>query len=298
MYVVVGNFTVDYVDGAKRPGGPGYYSSIALALLGAKVYVLGYAGKDYSLEVLEKVKEIGVDLSLVSMDSPTTIFVLEYLDLETRILRLLSRSPRIKVEEGYSKLGNVEVSIVSPVAGEVSLGDLKYIRSRTRILVVDVQGFIRVIGSDGQISHRWDHNLLDELSIADIIHVEERESSSISNEPVKAALKLSEHIRIVALTMGPRGSIIAYDGVAYHIGVPKIYYGDETGAGDVYTAVLSYYYSLGYKPEDAARYATIAAGLKVLRSTKTMKWYTRDEVEKLAEEVPVKEVKPDLNLID
>lgn len=294
MYVVVGNFTVDYVDGAKRPGGPGYYSSIALALLGAKVYVLGYAGKDYSLEVLEKVKEIGVDLSLVSMDSPTTIFVLEYLDLETRILRLLSRSPRIKVEEGYSKLGNVEVSIVSPVAGEVSLGDLKYIRSKTRILVVDVQGFIRVIGSDGQIRHRWNHNLLDELSIADIIHVEERESSSISKKPVKAALKLSEHIHIVALTMGPRGSIIAYDGVACHIGVPKIYHGDETGAGDVYTAVLSYYYSLGYKPEDAARYATIAAGLKVLRSTKTMKWYTRDEVEKLAEEVPVKEVKSSL----
>lgn len=292
MYVVVGNFTVDYVDGAKRPGGPGYYSSIALALLGAKVYVLGYAGKDYSLEVLEKVKEIGVDLSLVSMDSPTTIFVLEYLDLETRILRLLSRSPKIKVEEGYSKLGNVEVSIVSPVAGEVSSGDLEYIRSRTRVLVVDAQGFIRVIGSNGQVSHRWSHNLLDELSIADIIHVEEGESSSINKEPVKAALKLSEHIRIVALTMGPRGSIIAYDGVAYYIGVPKIYHGDETGAGDVYTAVLSYYYSLGYKPEDAARYATIAAGLKVLRSTKTMKWYTKDEVERLAEEVPVKEVKP------
>lgn len=289
---MVGNFTVDHVDGAKRPGGPGYYSSIALALLGAKVYVLGYAGEDYPLEVLEKVGEIGVDLSLVSMDSPTTVFVLEYLDFEARTLRLLSRSPRIRVEEGYSKLGNVEVSIVSPVAGEVSLEDLEYIRSRTRVLAVDVQGFIRVIEPGGQVSYRWSTELLDGLSIADIIHVEEGESTSIGREPVEAALKLSEHTRIVALTMGPRGSIIAYDGVAYHIGVPKVYHGDETGAGDVYTAVLSYYYSLGYKPEDAATYATIAAGLKVLRSTRTMRWYTKDEVERLAEEVPVKEVKP------
>jgi len=292
LYVVVGNFTVDHVDGAKRPGGPGYYSSIALALLGAKVYVLGYAGQDYPRDVLEEIRKLGVDLSLVSMDSPTTIFVLEYLDLQTRVLKLLSRSPKIKIEEGYRVLGNVEVSIVSPVAGEISLEDLGYIRKKTRILVVDVQGFIRVIESDGQVYHKWNHGLLDELGIVDIIHVEEGEANSISKEPIEAAIKLSEYTNIVALTMGPRGSIIAYDGVAYHIGVPKIYHGDETGAGDVYTAVLSYYYSKGYKPEEAARYATIAAGLKVLRSTKTMHWYTREEVELLAEEVPVKEVKP------
>ncbi len=291
MYVVVGNFTIDHVDEAKRPGGPGYYSSVALALLGAKVYVLGYAGKDYPREVLEKVKGVGVDLSLLSMDSPTTIFVLEYLDLQTRVLKLLSRSPRIRIEEGYRKLGEVEASIVSPVAGEVSIEDLKYIREKTRILTIDVQGFIRVIGSEGEVSHKWDHGLLEELGVADIIHVEEGEAASIGKEPVEAALKLSEYTRIVALTMGPRGSIIAYDGMAFHIGVPKIYHGDETGAGDVYTAVLSYYYSLGYRPEDAARYATIAAGLKVLRSTKTLNWYTRIEVEKLAEEVPIKEVK-------
>ncbi len=291
MYVVVGNFTIDHVDGAKRPGGPGYYSSVALALLGAKVYVLGYAGKDYPREVLEKVRNVGVDLSLLSMDSPTTVFVLEYLDLQTRVLKLLSRSPRIRIEDGYRKLGEVEASIVSPVAGEVSLEDLKYIREKTRILTIDVQGFIRVIGLEGEVSHKWNHGLLEELGIADIIHVEEGEATSISKEPVEAALKLSEYTRIVALTMGPRGSIVAYDGIAFHIGVPKVYHGDETGAGDVYTAVLSYYYSLGYKPEDAAKYATIAAGLKVLRSTKTLNWYTRSEVEKLAEEVPVKEIK-------
>ncbi len=291
MYVVVGNFTIDHVDGAKRPGGPGYYSSVALALLGAKVYVLGYAGRDYPREVLEKVRNVGVDLSLLSMDSPTTVFVLEYLDLQTRVLKLLSRSPRIRIEDGYRKLGEVEASIVSPVAGEVSLEDLKYIREKTRILTIDVQGFIRVIGLEGEVSHKWNHGLLEELGIADIIHVEEGEATSISKEPVEAALKLSEYTRIVALTMGPRGSIVAYDGMAFHIGVPKVYHGDETGAGDVYTAVLSYYYSLGYKPEDAARYATIAAGLKVLRSTKTLNWYTRSEVEKLAEEVPVKEIK-------
>ena len=291
MYVVVGNFTIDHVDGAKRPGGPGYYSSVALALLGAKVYVLGYAGRDYPREVLEKVRSVGVDLSLLSMDSPTTVFVLEYLDLQTRVLKLLSRSPRIRIEDGYRKLGEVEASIVSPVAGEVSLEDLKYIREKTRILTIDVQGFIRVIGLEGEVSHKWNHWLLEELGIADIIHVEEGEATSISKEPVEAALKLSEYTRIVALTMGPRGSIVAYDGMAFHIGVPKVYHGDETGAGDVYTAVLSYYYSLGYKPEDAARYATIAAGLKVLRSTKTLNWYTRSEVEKLAEEVPVKEIK-------
>jgi len=181
---VVGNFTVDHVDGAKRPGGPGYYSSIALALLGAKVYVLGYAGQDYPRDVLEEIRKLGVDLSLVSMDSPTTIFVLEYLDLQTRVLKLLSRSPKIKIEEGYRVLGNVEVSIVSPVAGEISLEDLGYIRKKTRILVVDVQGFIRVIESDGQVYHKWNHGLLDELGIVDIIHVEEGEANSISKEPI------------------------------------------------------------------------------------------------------------------
>lgn len=291
MYVVVGNFTIDYIDGAKRPGGPGYYSGIALALLGAKVYILGYAGMDYPRDILEKVKKLGVNLSLISMDSPTTVFVLEYTDLQTRVLRLLSRSPRIRIEEGYRALGNVEVSIVNPVAGEVSLKDLNYIRKKTRILTIDVQGFIRVIESDGQVRHRWDHSLLDELGVADIIHVEEGEASDISKEPIEAAIKLSEYANIVALTMGPRGSIIAYEGFVYYIGVPKIYHGDETGAGDVYTAVLSYYYSRGYKPEEAARYATIAAGLKVLRSTRTMYWYTKEEVELLAEEVPVKEIK-------
>ena len=288
MFLVAGNPTIDYVNGVRRPGGFVFYASIALRLLGERVGVIGCIGVDYPIEYLEFLENKGIDLFLTRTCSSSTIFRLEYYN-DTRILRLESPGGKIELAGRLTRIRGYNALLLGPVAGELGVEDIVYAKRHSDGVVVEVQGFIRRFTRTGEIVYEWSNDFIESLRNVMLVHLSEDEAR-VLGEPEETVIYLSKYARIVALTMGSRGSLIGYDNDLYHIGVPRIYEGDPTGAGDTYTAVLAAYLSRGVEPVEAAKYATIAAGLKILRSTATSKWFNRAELEELVETVEVERI--------
>ncbi len=288
MFLVAGNPTIDYVNGVQRPGGFAFYASIALRLLEERVGVIGCIGGDYPIEYLEFLKSMGVDLFLTRTCSSSTIFRLEYYN-DTRILRLVSPGGKIELADKLTRSRGYDTLLLGPVAGELGVKDIVYAKKRSSRVVVEVQGFIRRFTRTGEIVYEWSDKFTESLRNVMLVHLSEDEAR-VLGELEEAVMYLSKYARIVALTMGSKGSLIGYDNNLYHVDVPRIYEGDPTGAGDTYTAILASYLSRGIEPVEAAKYATIAAGLKILRSTITNKWFNRAELEELAETVEVERI--------
>ncbi len=288
MYVIVGNLTIDYINGLKRPGGPGYYSGIALALLGEPVTIVGYAGRTYPLEVLKELEMLGINLEMILMEGDPTVFELHYEEGARRV-KLISRSPSINMSNLKRLNSKVKGILINPVAGEIPIREIRIAREIAKVMAIDAQGFIRTINEEGEVSYYWSKELIDNISIADIIHADEEEIKFLGSS-LEATKKLSKRVRIVSITMGHLGSLLAFNNSIYKVEVPMVYKGDETGAGDVYVAVLMSYLAKGYTPIEAAKFATVAAGLKVKHSLSTIRWYTREEIEELSEQVKVRKI--------
>ncbi len=288
MFLVAGNLTIDYVNGVRRPGGFAFYASIALRLLEEKVSVMGCVGGDYPLEYLEFLQSMGIELLLSKTCSSSTIFRLEYYD-DTRILRLESPGGKIELTRELTYNSGYDVLLLGPVAGELGIEDIVYAKKHSDRVVVEVQGFIRRFTRTGEIVYEWNNNFIEALRNVMLVHLSEDEARTLG-ELEETVMYLMEYAQVVALTMGSKGSLIGYNNSLYHISVPRIYEGDPTGAGDTYTAVLTSYLFKGIEPVEAAKYATIAAGLKILRSTATSRWFNKAELEKLVKTVEVKRI--------
>ncbi len=288
MFLVVGNLTIDYVNGVRRPGGFAFYASIALRLLDEKVGIAGCIGSDYPSEYLKLLQEMSIDLSLLRTCPSSTVFRLEYYN-DVRLLRLESPGGTIGLASKAVALDNYRTLLLGPVAGELRVEDILYAKKYSSRIVVEVQGFIRRFTRTGEIIYEWNNEFIEALRDVMLVHLSEDEAR-VLGEIEEAVMYIARYARVAALTMGSKGSLVGYNNNLYHVGVPRIYEGDPTGAGDTYTAVLASYLSNGVEPVEAARYATIAAGLKILRSKTTIKWFSRMELEELVETVEVERI--------
>ncbi len=273
---VVGALTIDRVlehgRVVEKPGGPPLYAGVALAALGFKVRVVSVVGEDYPREALEYLESHGVDVSLVirSRRSPTVRFTLVYEDGE-RKLRATKPPNKIPVRL-VEELGRCDVVLVSPVLGEASQALLAAARRNSKLLGADLQGFVRKLRGDGVVVLKPRSEAYAAMVAADVVHVEETEARAMVGgvRPGVAAAELALRSRsLLALTLGPRGSILASrkgPGYALWIGayVPERKgEPDPTGAGDVYTAALLAAINMGYEYKQALAFATVAAGIEV-----------------------------------
>ena len=105
-------------------------------------------------------------------------------------------------------------------------------------------------------------------------------SPATEEDCLRAAIRLSSKVRAryIVIKLGDRGSFI-YDGQEYYI-IPaeKVRAVDTTGAGDVFTAVLSYVYLRNGNIISAAKYATCAAALTVMKEGAYPSIPTKEEV--------------------
>ena len=289
-FTIIGNLTLDIIDESKtvKPGGPGLYAGLAALHLGYPVRIVSSIGTDYPMEFLEKLKNLGIDLRIKMVQGRTTTFKLIY-EGDRRKVILLESGPEIPYEL-IEDIDKKFIALVSPVYKEVSLDFIKKLKKKTILLGIDFQGFVRKARSDGVVEYTWDE-VCDEVSrYADFIHIEESEAQGLNTDPLRIALYLTDRCKCpVSVTMGERGSYLAFLDEVYYIPVPRVYSGNPTGVGDIFTAIflLRYYETDDFI--DASRWATIAAGLKVLRSYDG-NWFSRSEVELLSGNVTIERV--------
>jgi sugar/nucleoside kinase (ribokinase family) len=269
--VTVGHFTIDLIFTPKttcpKPvlGGSPAYVSLAARKLDAKVGVISKVGKDFPSEYVQRLSCEGVNLSRLKFvkKALTTKFVLTYRN-GSRKLQLQEKAPNIYVRD----IGSVgsKVIHIAPVANEVTEKAIEKLRTRTKVLSLDPQGFTRKFDKKGNVSpKKWaDKSILEVIDIFKSSLNEVKLVSGVKNLE-SAMMKIYEYgIKIVIVTLGLKGAKLFFEDSFYNIPAykPKVVK-DLTGAGDTFIGAFLAEYVKGKDPLWCACIGSAAASFVV-----------------------------------
>lgn len=252
-YTTIGHVTVDVLaDGTRQPGGAAFYSALQAARLGQRTQIIT---QGVCAEIEELLAPYGTELELEIVAAPATTTLATRGAGTTRTQRMLAWA--------------------GPIAGEPSLDTtILHLAPVAREIPLQWQAESAFVGLTPQgLARNWSR-LGDEirLSLPDpatttlgarvdgvVISALERESCA----PLIAAARAAGAIVVVTNGAGP-STILLADGSSTSCPVPRL--GDpveDLGAGDVFAAALFIAIAEGRRPEDAARFATAAAALRM-----------------------------------
>ncbi len=233
---VIGHIAIDKVITATgtrtQLGGPPSYISPVAQILGVGIRVATKVGEDLPEEFTRMLLDWGMDVSVFTVHTPTTRFVLDY----TRGGRGLAVDGVCADIEPEDVLDLPDEVIIAPIAGEIPWRTLQAVTSRT--LALDPQGFIRDIGPDGSIRlKRWlDERLLARLSVFKA-SVEELGFITGTTDAGRGLARLNElGVGVAIATLGEEGALVQTSDERLSIPVYECDRVDPTGAGDAFLA--------------------------------------------------------------
>ncbi|MEM4280924.1 MAG: PfkB family carbohydrate kinase [Candidatus Caldarchaeum sp.] len=249
----MGGLTIDITHGKTRIiGGPPWYAGTAVHASKAYAMLYSAVGGDFPADFLKKLAEAGLDASNVIKVEDASTYVFEPVFKDgARVLRLVSQGPPLP--QHILENVDTEAVIVSPVFKEVGKEHVMQLRSRTEVLSVDLQGFLRQLDNNGYIFLRG--LPLDEIfREADVIHCSAEEAVALTGrenvlDAATALAKLGAKICLVGfedglLLTGPH--ILSLIEV-----VEPVITNETTGAGDILTGAFTTLFAAGTPPEEA-----------------------------------------------
>lgn len=246
-FVIIGNPTIDIIEGEKLIGGSVIYSSLTISKLGYGVTIIGNKGRDFNVDLT------GIDVRLKDV-SKTTKF-----EIGKDRLKIIERSDPISKEA----LPSLKSKIVhcAPVFREIDYELLRFLQRDAGFLSIDMHGFVRE-EREGKI-------------------VLEKPKHGIKADFVKMSKEESRHVNvdagIIAITKGRKGAEIIAD-KTYEIPAFPAKVIDPTGAGDVFCGAFLVRY---HETKDVYRsglFASAAASM-VCEGKGTLGIPTRKEIE-------------------
>jgi sugar/nucleoside kinase (ribokinase family) len=266
-FVSIGAYTKDTIvtrAGTRYVDGGGYsYAAFAARLLDIRVgAVTRLAAED--LRSTDLLRSLGVEF--VIHESPhSTLMRLEYPtdNVDERILTVAA------VADSFEPKHVLDISsraiLVSPsIRGEVPLSVVEALRSRTTLLGLDVQGFVRVRTAEGRLVYEPWPEMAAVLALVDVL-----KSDAVEGEFLTGERDLHAIARKLA-SYGPKEIVLTHkDGVIVHAGgktyehpfLPEPLRG-RSGRGD--TCVGSYVARrVTAEPDEAAVWAAAATTLKL-----------------------------------
>jgi len=259
---LIGNPTRDRIvrdaKTVKTLGGTVLYAGLFLARSGIPVFLVGKGDK----EMLAWIESRGIDSSHFALSTRVVTFENRYGNAGRH--QLARPGSNILFSEVPKSVFQARAILVGAVLMEV---DPRIISAPRRgILLVDVQGFLRILGDEGVVSFHVNPTLEKAISGCDILKANEYEAQAITGttDLRKSAIQLRQMgPRIVIITLSSRGSGI-FDGRRWiRIRALKIDAVDPTGAGDVFDAAFLAEYLRTGDVMKAGRDATVAASLSV-----------------------------------
>jgi sugar/nucleoside kinase (ribokinase family) len=270
--VTVGNFTIDLVisntivNPSPTLGGSPTYVSLSARRLGSKVSVISKVGKDFSKEHVSWLRANDIDLSGLKLakEAATTSFTLRYRNGK-RNLQLRNQALPISLEDIPTSLSSRAIHI-SPVANEISKEVVHKLRTLTRILSLDPQGFVREFDTEGNMHlKKWrDSDILEKIDIYKSTLEEIKMTTGTS--ALRTSMKKIHDVgpKIVLVTRGIQGSTLLFDEKFY--GIPSCKpktVKDYTGAGDTLIGAFLAEYVKGENPVWCACVGSAAASVKI-----------------------------------
>lgn len=255
--VTVGHFAIDLIHSPKilapipTLGGPPTYVSLVATQLHSKVSVISKVGEDFPSEYISWLKAKKVDLSGLKIvkSASTTSFLMRYENGKRR-LQLKDQAPPISSKDIPASM-TAEAIHVAPIANELSLNIIKELRTLTKVLSLDPQGFLRRFDKSGNVElKKWDGSeVLERIDIYKSSLEEIQIVTGLAN--LRSAIKKVHSIgpKIVLVTKGIMGSTLFFEERFHDIPSckPRVTL-DSTGAGDAFIGGFLAEYIKGKDP--------------------------------------------------
>ncbi|MBN1313261.1 MAG: bifunctional hydroxymethylpyrimidine kinase/phosphomethylpyrimidine kinase [Anaerolineae bacterium] len=276
--VGIGNPVYDYIKTPKVDtktrilSGCSTNACLAARKLEAQTMLVGCVGDDFGGPFKTALEGYGID-SYTYPSPETGGFSLIYYDtLGNRTLDVLGQAsavPDIPVDV----VSSADFVIIGPILGEVSLSLVRKIKAAVNgQILLDPQGLLRRINSDGRIEHYRNPEVDAIIPLCDVVKANEVEAEIItgihprtSEDALRRATEMLHGLgcRIAIVTLAAEGSA-AYDGQTY-IRVPAYATNavDPTGAGDTYAAGFAVGYLKHATIKGACYYGSCVASVMV-----------------------------------
>ena len=283
----LGNITIDRVEDHRiRVGGSGLYGGIALAeYLGAEVYVYTSVDEVYGPMIRSVLNSYGIAVLCKQCSSPT-IFVIR----GGKAVDIGGTGCKILMEEALSAVKVVRPKIIlcTPVYRELDpyiVAELNREVGGAAILSMDIQGFVRIKECD-RIGCMWSKDLEKAMLETNLAHgnISEYCFASSEHEVVARLRDLSSCAKgAIVASLDDRGCYVAIKGEVFRIPAPRVNAMDEVGAGDVLTAVASYFIASGHGYLESVARGVVAASLKT--ENPYGRWFDKESIENLSREL-------------
>jgi hypothetical protein len=270
-YLLIGHLTVDETPQGRRLGGTVTYAGLMAQALGLRVGIVTSWGNEIPLEPLNRIPVASFPTE------HSTIFENIY-TAHGRVQYLRHAAPALdyyQIPEPWRQAGIVHLG---PVAQEVEPGLVRNFPSA--LIGVTPQGWLRSWGADGRVyKSEWpEASFVLQRAGAAVISVEDLENDENRIDEMAALC------RILAVTEGPEGVRLFWNGDVRRFRPPRVQAVDETGAGDIFAASFFARLYTTRDPWEAARFATQLSAISVTRPGLTG-IPTSDEIEACMVEV-------------
>ncbi len=247
---------------------------IAITVIGNKCYFIGRVGDDeFGRNAIEYARGRGVDVSYVKIDpeAPTGIyFVQRHYPVPDKSEMVYYRknsagsklSPEDLPEELLKRVRLVHSTgitmAISESAKQAVLRAFELAKSRS----FDTNIRLKLWSADK--ARETITKVLDNLEFL----ITDADDSKIligENDPDKAAKIFTEKygVKYLVYKLGPKGAVVYHEGRKYYAPGYNVRVEDPTGAGDALGGVFVSSILNGYTPENAIKYAVVAATLVV-----------------------------------
>jgi len=258
---MIGNLTKDVIRTKREEridfGGAASYCSITAKKLGCETHVFTRGNHELD-DWIKNLENLGIRVELQESDN-LTCFVNDYM--------LGERKQFVYRDAGkidFKDFGKVDITHLGPVFNEITLECVKEARKNSKIVSLDVQGFVRSLKGKEVIKNFWDERE-EFLKYVDLVKIGGYEIDSVSKkknyENVFHEL-MSFGVKVVELTLGQEGSIIASEKI-HRIPVYKTTLVDKTGSGDVFATAFAIRYFETKDALESGLFASAAASFVV-----------------------------------
>ena len=256
----LGHLTRDVVAGAEpRPGGGVFWSTRALARLGADAHAEASCSAEHRAELVPPLEAFGIPVRWHE-SSVTTAYTFHY-EGDRRIMwQDAVGDPWTPAQAVAAAGGATWIDVCALTRTDFPAATLAALASEGRQLLVDLQGLVRT-ATIGPL--HTDEHIGDVLPHVEVLKLNDEEAETLvgSAEPQKLqALGVPE----VILTLGSLGAWVVTPKLVEHVAaVPVDGPVDPTGAGDTYSVAYLVQRESGAEPVEAARVAaaTVSAFL-------------------------------------
>ena len=256
----IGHLSRDIVAGGDpRPGGGVFWSSRALARLGADASAHASCSAEHRPDLLPPLQEFGLPVTWYE-SSTTTAYSFHY-EGDQRIMWQDAVGDPWPADRAAEAAGDATwVNVCALTRTDFPPETLAALAEGGRRLLVDLQGLVRT-PAVGPL--QTDPHIGDVLHHVEVLKLNDEEAETLvgSADPERLhALGVPE----IVLTLGSQGAWVITPGAVEHVpAVPVDGDVDPTGAGDTYSVTYIVQRAAGAEPVEAARVAaeTVSAFL-------------------------------------